>query len=47
MHCDFDAYAFAPQLGDLDLHLFGEGRHRHAYRVLGAHACTVDGIDAS
>ncbi len=47
MHCDFDAYAFAPQLGDLDLHLFGEGRHRHAYRVLGAHACTVDGIDGT
>ncbi|MBP6480707.1 MAG: 1,4-alpha-glucan branching protein GlgB [Pseudomonadales bacterium] len=44
MHCDIDPYDFPPQIGDLDLHLFGEGRHRHAYRMLGAHTCTVDGI---
>ncbi len=44
IHCDIDPYGFALQIGDLDLHLFGEGRHRHAYRVLGAHPCVVDGI---
>ncbi len=47
MHCDIDPYGFAPQLGDLDLHLFGEGRHRHAYRMLGAHLCTVDGVSGT
>jgi 1,4-alpha-glucan branching enzyme len=39
-----DPYTFPPQLGDLDLHLFGEGKHWHIYRVLGAHSHTVDGI---
>jgi 1,4-alpha-glucan branching enzyme len=39
-----DPYTFPPQLGDLDLHLFGEGRHWHIYRILGAHPHTVDGI---
>ncbi|OOZ42155.1 1,4-alpha-glucan branching enzyme [Solemya pervernicosa gill symbiont] len=40
-----DPYCFPPQIGDLDMHLFGEGRHRHAYRMLGAHPHTADGID--
>ena len=39
-----DPYTFLPQVGDLDLHLFGEGRHRHAFRFLGAHEHEVDGI---
>lgn len=39
-----DPYTFPPQIGDLDLHLLGEGRHWHIYRVLGAHSHTVDGI---
>ena len=43
-HVARDAYTFAPQLGDLDLHLFGEGRHRNAYRFLGAHEHEVDGV---
>ncbi len=43
-HEHFDPYCFPPQLGDLDLHLFGEGRHWHAYRTLGAHCVEVDGI---
>lgn len=42
-----DPYCFAPQLGDLDLHWFGEGRHLHAYRVLGAHVCRVEGIEGT
>jgi 1,4-alpha-glucan branching enzyme len=32
-----DAYSFLPTLGDLDLHLFGEGKHAGAYEKLGAH----------
>ena len=34
---EYDPYCFAPQIGDMDLHLFGEGKHWHAYRFLGAH----------
>ncbi|HET19307.1 MAG TPA: 1,4-alpha-glucan branching protein GlgB [Chromatiales bacterium] len=40
-----DPYTFDPQLGDLDLYLFGQGRHWHAYRMLGAHEHRVDGIE--
>ncbi len=40
----YDPYSFAPQLSLYDLHLFNEGRHLHAYRVLGAHPRQVDGI---
>ncbi|MBF0217941.1 MAG: 1,4-alpha-glucan branching protein GlgB [Gammaproteobacteria bacterium] len=39
-----DPYTFTPQIGDFDLHLFGEGRHYHSYRFLGAHLKTIDGI---
>ncbi|MDR3220437.1 MAG: 1,4-alpha-glucan branching protein GlgB [Candidatus Accumulibacter sp.] len=39
-----DPYTFAPQVGDLDLYLFAEGRHLHACHVLGAHEHEVDGI---
>jgi 1,4-alpha-glucan branching enzyme len=31
-------------IGDLDLHLVGEGSHRHLYRKLGAHVVDVDGV---
>ena len=40
----YDTYSFTPQLSDFDLHLFGEGKHWHIYRYLGAHLKTVDGI---
>jgi 1,4-alpha-glucan branching enzyme len=43
-HIARDPYTFPPQVGDLDLHLFAEGRHRHAGRFLGAHEHEVDGI---
>ncbi len=43
-HTAHDPYCFPPQLGDFDLHLFGEGRHWHAYRFLGAHLRQVEGI---
>jgi 1,4-alpha-glucan branching enzyme len=39
-----DAYRFLPSLGELDLHLFGEGRHRRLWEVLGAHPRSVGGV---
>ena len=38
-----DPYRHWPTLGDIDLHLIGEGRHRHLWRVLGAHVRTHEG----
>jgi 1,4-alpha-glucan branching enzyme len=32
-----DPYRFLPSLGEMDLHLIGEGRHEELWRVLGAH----------
>ena len=43
-HIARDPYTFAPQIGDLDLHLFGEGKHRHGFRFLGANEHEVDGV---
>jgi len=42
-----DPYAFAPLVGDLDLHLFGQGKHHEAYRVMGAHPRNVNGISGT
>jgi 1,4-alpha-glucan branching enzyme len=39
-----DPYRFAPTAGDLDLHLFGEGRHRRLWQVFGANPREVDGV---
>lgn len=39
-----DPYCFPTQIGDLDLHLYGEGRHWHIYRILGGHNVVVDGV---
>ncbi|NEX21439.1 1,4-alpha-glucan branching protein GlgB [Thiorhodococcus mannitoliphagus] len=44
VHQTYDAYCFPPVLSDFDLHLLGEGRHWHAYRVLGSHYHEVDGV---
>jgi 1,4-alpha-glucan branching enzyme len=38
-----DAYAFLPALGDLDLHLIGEGRHEQLWTALGAQPMTHQG----
>jgi 1,4-alpha-glucan branching enzyme len=43
-HIEHDPYTYGPQVGDLDMHLFGEGRHHHAYTFLGAHVHEVDGV---
>ena len=40
-----DPYSFPQQLADFDLYLFGEGKHWHVYRVLGAHPHVVDGVE--
>jgi 1,4-alpha-glucan branching enzyme len=40
-----DPYSFLPTLGDLDLHLVGEGRHLRLHDVLGAHPRRVRGVD--
>ncbi|MFE0332411.1 glycogen-branching enzyme, partial [Streptomyces sp. NPDC058960] len=39
-----DAYRFLPTLGDLDLHLIGEGRHEELWKALGAHPMTHQGV---
>jgi 1,4-alpha-glucan branching enzyme len=39
-----DPYSFGPLLGDLDVYLFAEGRHRDLANCLGAHAMLVDGV---
>ena len=38
-----DPYAFMPSLGELDMHLLGEGRHEELYEKLGAHVLELDG----
>ncbi len=38
-------YTFSPLIGDLDIYLFGQGRHHHLWRILGAQIQTVDSID--
>jgi len=35
-----DPYRFTPTIGELDLHLIGEGRHEEVYDMLGAHVVT-------
>jgi 1,4-alpha-glucan branching enzyme len=39
-----DAYRFLPTLGELDLHLIGEGRHEQLWQALGAHPATHQGV---
>ena len=37
-------YTFAPQIGDLDLYLLAQGRHHHAWQILGSRVAIVDGV---
>ncbi len=41
----YDPYCFPPQISDYDLYLFAEGKHWHAYRILGSHKRTVNGVE--
>jgi 1,4-alpha-glucan branching enzyme len=45
LRLEYDPYTFAPQLGELDMHLFAEGQHWNIYKLLGAHEHKVDGVD--
>ncbi|MEU5401895.1 1,4-alpha-glucan branching enzyme [Streptomyces sp. NPDC005963] len=42
-----DPYRFLPALGDLDLHLIGEGRHEELWRALGAHPMVHEGVSGT
>ncbi|MGW0467419.1 1,4-alpha-glucan branching enzyme [Streptomyces sp. NPDC003027] len=39
-----DPYRFLPSLGELDLHLIGEGRHEELWKALGARPMTHQGV---
>ncbi len=39
-----DPYLFPPTIGDLDLHLIGEGRHEELYEKLGSHVIEHEGV---
>ena len=38
---DDDPYRYLPQIGELDMYLFGEGRHERLWEALGAHVKTI------
>ena len=42
-----DPYRFTPTIGELDLHLVGEGRHEQLYDVLGSHVREHDGVQGT
>ncbi len=42
-----DPYAYPPTLGELDLHLMGEGRHEELYDRLGSHVRTHEGTQGT
>jgi 1,4-alpha-glucan branching enzyme len=39
-----DPYSFPPILGEMDIYLLGEGRHRDLGRALGAHPSDMEGV---
>jgi len=39
-----DPYRFVPSVGDIDLYLWGEGRHEQLWQVLGAHFRPHEGV---
>ncbi len=39
-----DPYRFLPTIGELDIHLLGEGSHEELWERLGAHVREVDGV---
>nr|VFK39835.1 MAG: 1,4-alpha-glucan branching enzyme [Candidatus Kentron sp. TC]VFK54195.1 MAG: 1,4-alpha-glucan branching enzyme [Candidatus Kentron sp. TC] len=43
-HITHDPYCFPAQIPDFDLHIFNEGKHWHAYKLLGANARVVDNV---
>ena len=45
VHTVADPYRFLPTLGEVDLHLFSEGRHERLWEALGAHPRTYSTAD--
>ena len=43
-HVADDPYRFMPSLGDIDIHLIGEGRHEQLWKVLGARVHTFPSL---
>ena len=43
-HSRYDPYSFPPLIGEYDLYLYGEGKHRRPHHFLGANPATQDGI---
>ncbi|WP_029150195.1 1,4-alpha-glucan branching protein GlgB [Microbacterium indicum] len=46
-HLADDPYRFLPTLGDVDLHLIGEGRHEQLWTVLGSRVITYPAVGAA
>ena len=42
-----DPYRFVPSVGEIDLYLWGEGRHEQLWHVLGAHYRPHEGVDGT
>lgn len=42
-----DPYAFEPQISDVDIYFFGEGKHYQIYEKLGAHPMKIDGVEGT
>ena len=42
-----DPYAFEPQIGDMDIYLFAEGKHYEIYEKLGAHPMKLNGVEGT
>ncbi|SFS01028.1 1,4-alpha-glucan branching protein GlgB [Anaeromicropila populeti] len=40
-----DPYSFSSEIGELDLHLFGEGKHYEIYNKLGAHPVVRNSVE--
>lgn len=44
IHTSHSAYTFPPQIGELDIYLFAEGKHHHTWHFLGARLKTIDHV---
>ncbi len=42
-----DPYRFVPSVGEVDLHLWGEGRHEQLWHILGAHRKQHESVDGT
>ncbi len=42
-----DPYRFVPSVGEMDLYLWGEGRHEQLWHVLGSHFRPHEGVDGT